>query len=106
MAAPLCVSSDPSLLATAGKLGTLRRVGNFWLPHLQQLDVQCPVILCGCKSDLNILDQEQLQEVSSTVSTVYAVRSQRALCMHRFARLWQSSTSLSLLSCFMIARED
>lgn len=39
------------------KLATLRRVSSYWMPELKRLNVNVPVLLVGCKSDLRGADQ-------------------------------------------------
>lgn len=47
---------------------TLERCGNHWMNELQQLGVQVPVILVGCKSDQRSLDAELHQLIIGIVS--------------------------------------
>jgi Ras family protein T1 len=39
------------------RLDSLRRVSSYWMPELKRLNVQVPVLLVGCKSDLRSADQ-------------------------------------------------
>ncbi len=44
-----------------GRSATLDRVTSYWMPELQRLGVQVPVILVACKSDLRVGDHHLQQ---------------------------------------------
>ncbi len=39
------------------RLESLRRISSYWMPELKRLNVQVPVLLVGCKSDIRPADQ-------------------------------------------------
>ncbi|KAI3767707.1 hypothetical protein L2E82_18063 [Cichorium intybus] len=54
-------SADVVLLTYAfDKPSTVDRLSTFWLPELRRLDVRLPIILVGCKMDLN--DEQQSRQ--------------------------------------------
>jgi GTPase SAR1 family protein len=64
-------SWEESEFCGAGRSVTLDRVTTYWMPELQRLGVQVPVILVGCKSDLRVTNDHHLQHVRMS-NWVYA----------------------------------